>query len=689
MNELNKANPIKENTDSIPVIEDEKYYINSRQIDPIDDREPDDGIPYQFTWRAAIIGSLLGYVVAASNLYSGLKFGWSFGASFFGAILGFSIIKPMERLPTYLGGGPFGIKENCSVQTAAASSGGFSAGFTGAIPALFRLGILTDIDAIWTQMFLWTLAAAFYGLFFAIPLRKYYIIQQNLVFPSPTATAVTIRSLHAVSDEGSTAKKQSQVIIWSFLATTIYQLLSFFVPFIYDLHIFYWIGNASNSQAIINIDTVWNWYIELNFSFIGGGMLMGTNTVLSIALGCIFAWAITSPILFNYTEGIVNKVSPWGFHIGNDGTITCQMWLLWVGVVVMVCGSFTEIFCQYKSLVNSFKGIYIFIYNKYAKATGRLPKQIENESYDPVPDSEQVQGWQWGIGLFISTIFTVLILQFYFSIQWYLGLLSILLSFALSLVATQCAGDTDINPSGVIGKTSQFIFAPINQATIQLTQNVNLTAGNIATTCAHQTVRMVKDLKTGHLLRASPKSQFYAQIVGSLFGVVIAPVMFWIFSKAYPCILVNSVGANKCPFPAPAVNAWYGVTMAMTTKVSQSIPKSCQIACLVLGLITIVTTILKRTYLKKYAKWIPNWTAFGIACTNQSPNILLASVYGLCIAEVWKRYKPEQFKNYNISLASGFIAGNGIGGLLQAVFTISGLVQENVSTNFGCPPKGC
>jgi len=81
---------------------------------------------HQFTWRATLVGSFLGafieselntshhcspvplitgILVAASNQYLGLRIGWTFGASLFGAIVGFAILRPISRyLPSYLGG---------------------------------------------------------------------------------------------------------------------------------------------------------------------------------------------------------------------------------------------------------------------------------------------------------------------------------------------------------------------------------------------------------------------------------------------------------------------------------------------------------------------------------------------------------------------------------------------------------
>jgi hypothetical protein len=67
------------------------------------------------TFRAMFIGCCCGALVNASNVYLGLKTGWTFGASLFGAIIGFAILKPLakalpENFPIL--GGSFGPREN-------------------------------------------------------------------------------------------------------------------------------------------------------------------------------------------------------------------------------------------------------------------------------------------------------------------------------------------------------------------------------------------------------------------------------------------------------------------------------------------------------------------------------------------------------------------------------------------------
>lgn len=44
---------------------------------------------------------------------------------------------------------------------------------------------------------------------------------------------------------------------------------------------------------------------------------------------------------------------------------------------------------------------------------------------------------------------------------------------------------------------------------------------------------MMQDLKTGHLLRASPRAQFYGQLIGSAVSVVYAVLAYMLFTSAY------------------------------------------------------------------------------------------------------------------------------------------------------------
>lgn len=101
-------------------IEDETEILDNRFPFP-----PLKGVPdeeQQLTVRALVVGVCLGAVVSASNIYLGLKTGWTFGASLFGGILGFAILKSISRVaPRILGGGYFGPKVRGSPESIVSS----------------------------------------------------------------------------------------------------------------------------------------------------------------------------------------------------------------------------------------------------------------------------------------------------------------------------------------------------------------------------------------------------------------------------------------------------------------------------------------------------------------------------------------------------------------------------------------
>jgi len=118
--------------------------------------------------------------------------------------------------------------------------------------------------------------------------------------------------------------------------------------------------------------------------------------------------------------------------------------------------------------------------------------------------------------------------------------LAIVLAFLFSFIGVQSSGATDVNPLSAVAKASQLIVGGAlkgqgktgNPALLE-----NLLAGSIASSAAAHSVDMVGDLKTGHLLRALPKTQFWAQLFGSLIATPLAVGLYILFSKAYPCIV--------------------------------------------------------------------------------------------------------------------------------------------------------
>ncbi|KAG0281813.1 hypothetical protein BGZ95_009750 [Linnemannia exigua] len=636
----------------------------------------------QFTWRAAIVGSLLGCVVAASNLYLGLKIGWTFGAALWGSIFGFLILKSMSRMT----GTIFGPKENTVCQAAATSAGGLSSGFVTAIPAMYRMGLMgnsTPKDDV-VALLLWTASAAFFGMFFAVPLRSHFVINQNLVFPTPRAAAETIKNLHKSSSSAAKdARDSGRAMLISFLFAMGFAIIGFFIPGLFnELHILWYIGYAASYSAMMNADKAWSWIFTWDWAFFGAGLMTPGNTVFSFLFGELIAFGIAGPLMTNagYLSGRL------GFIPTAPAVGSAQSWFLWPGVGMMVFTAFSELGANGKSFGHAIMSGVREGRNFIRKLSKKEPLVDTSNfvSKDTTPEHELIPSW-WVGGLLLSGVFTILVMYFNFNVPVYATIGAIILSFFLAFVGLQASGETDINPTGAVAKVTQLAFSRIPNPDIKVVQKTNLMCANIAASVCSQAVDMVGDLKTAHLVGAAPRAMLWAQLVGSAFAIAIAVPLFLLYTQAYPCVLNEKL--PNCPFLVPAVVAWSNVAKILTGE--GSVPRASVILTIILCILAVVNVVVRVKFLPERFKpyWI-NLNAVGLGFINPSPAIPVAMLIGWTSGQIWKRTSPKTHERLMYSISAGLIAGVGIAGLVNAAMTIAGVKAGVVKVGCGFGTAG-
>ncbi|KAF8470055.1 OPT oligopeptide transporter protein-domain-containing protein [Kalaharituber pfeilii] len=701
-------------------------------IDPFEPFPIDSHLPEEttvLTFRALFIGCLLGALVNASNVYLGLKTGWTFSANMFGAIFGFAFLKFCSKTLTdtfpLFGGTTFGPKENAIAQTAATAAGGFGGIFVSAIPALYQLNLLSKTPMEdFTRLLTFTIVSAYYGLLFATPLRKFFIIyvarELRLIFPTATATAMTIRSMHAIGSNAATAAKQkTRALALTFTGSLIWRVVSQYAPgILWDWHIFLWFYQWSGySNHAIHIDN-WGWIIEWTPAFIGTGLLVGLNPAISFFCGSVLAWGIIGPALVH--AGICHGIPREGFE--NDPKWSQVMnfssfklenakdhpspryWLLWPGVLIMITASFTELGVQYKLIWHALKCAWRAMAigtNNFAKEhTGRSIKLLEKserintEEYhvdDIAGPEEQVAMWMWGPPLAICIVVTCIILGLQYHLEIGMSILAIFLGFIFAFLAIQCNGATDITPLTTAAKATQLVLGGAASGSgyaQDVSQRLNLIGGAIASGAAGQATDLVVDFRVGFLLRTPPRQQWLAQAIGSIIAVFIAPGMFILFIKAYPCVI--DLHADKCQFSAPSVQAWRAVAIAVTDP-AFPVPTSSAIFALIFGLLGVCGVLVRHYYLigphrEKYRVYVPNFMAVGLAFVLPQTHYGTAMLMGALISYFWAKRSPVSFDTYCYAVAAGAIAGEGMGGVVNAVFQVAGIAGEDGrGTAVGCP----
>ncbi|KAL0474853.1 OPT oligopeptide transporter domain-containing protein [Neurospora intermedia] len=644
------------------------------------------------TIRAVVTGIVLGCLVSASNLYLGLKTGFTFSANMFGAIFGYGIIKMMSKsgqVPII--GGAFGPQENSIIQAAATGAGGISGIFVAGIPAMYQLGAMgenatpqKDIGAIFTI----TLVCSFLGLFYVTPLRKFFVVQVarelKLIFPTPTAVALTIRSMHAGAAGSIEAMKKLKCLGLAFGAALAHRIGSYYaIGILYDWHVFTWIHIWSGYKSwALNIES-WGWYFEWTPAFIGSGILIGLNPAISMFAGSFMAWGIIGPVLVHYGECIGTQSYPddphWDslynfFSLQNLGKVTPspRYWLLWPGVMVMVCSSMAELLVQYKviwfGLKSSWQQTCVSIndtlvargktnsfFSKQAAKVVRTGEEVE----DPAKANEQVKHWHWIVGLIVSMVIAMIIFHFQWDMHPGLTILAAILAFLFSFLAIQIGAVTDSAPLTAASKASQLIFGGATRNSgfsIQHAQKINLAAGGLASGGADVANALVSDFRTGFLLGTPPLKQWIAQAIGTFVAVWLAPGLFVLFTKAYPCIYDPNLADTNCAFQIPSVSAWAAVARAVTDP-TVKIPLSSGIFAIVMGVVSIIQVIVRHYYLvgerESWREWLPNWGAIALSWVIPAPVFANAALLGAIIAALWRKYSMRTWDLYGYALAAG------------------------------------
>ncbi|MCC6358111.1 MAG: OPT/YSL family transporter [Phycisphaerales bacterium] len=246
----------------------------------------------QLTWRAVLLGSLLGGILSLTNIYIGLKAGWGFGVAITACILSYAIWTTLYKLGIVKTQMTI-LENNCMQSTA--SSAGYSTGGT-LISAFAAYIMLNNATLPLPLMFGWVFFLAVLGVTMAIPMKRQMINVEQLRFPSGVAAAETLRALHSHGDKGLRSAKALGIAgvlaaiskLWTEGLAVIWHVLE---PF--QLSAFFGKINAAVFGATWMSRTVlFSW----EPMFIAAGAITGVRVCASMLIGGTLCWMVFVPI---------------------------------------------------------------------------------------------------------------------------------------------------------------------------------------------------------------------------------------------------------------------------------------------------------------------------------------------------------------------------------------------------------
>ncbi|KAF8206364.1 OPT oligopeptide transporter [Mycena galopus ATCC 62051] len=635
-------------------------------------------MPKEFTLQAVSIGLLIGCLLCFANLSFGLQTGWISMMSLQSALIGFLISR---LLPI-----PLTAQEIIVVQTTAVATGTMplAAGFVGIIPALKLLDETRDgsppINLTWLAGIGWSCGVAFFGVFLSPPIRKQVIIKEQLAFPSGTATAQLIAVLHKMPPPDTTRRRVGYIAIddeetnvhraedqvdddtppayentvqshgWhaltsSFAASGALTFFAYFFPAIFSVPLF---GSYLARE--------WLWTFTPSLAYVGQGIIMGFPTTLSMSLGMLLGWGVLSPLA---------KFSGWAPGPVGDMTDGARGWILWTSLAIMCADS----------LISLLPVVVEYVTDLFPR---RGQEVVGKEDYDTETEDRLVPN-SWVVsGLLGSVVLGTVLVWIVFGddgIKPWATLLGFALGGLLSILGVRALGETDINPVSGLGKISQLFFAWIQPGNIV----ANLIAGGVAEAGAQQAGDLMQDLKTGHLCGASPRAQFFGQLLGSTVSIIVTTTGYSLYNRAYVI-----PGPS---FPAPTAYVW--LSLARLLRDGQ-LPAHSGIFMVsfasLFALISAMKTFADRRQ-AWWAKWIPSGVAFAIGFLN-TPSFTMARLIGGIVEQVYRtRYAAKNKSDIRlIVIASGFVLGEGVMSVVSLVMKTSGV---GVASCWGCLPGLC
>lgn len=570
--------------------------------------------------RALLTGCGIGVILAAGNVYTGLKIGIIDGGGITAALLGFAlfaILKSGRRRP-------YGALENNITQTTASSAAmaGFFAGVCGPIPALALMGQSLPGWAIGV----WALALAILGVFAATLLRRKLVVEDALPFPTGNATAEVIEAIHGARQAAlRRARLLAGAALLAGLVTWFRDARPAFIPQVTV------IGStlAGIATGALTLGVSWSPLM------LSTGALMGMRAAGSMLLGGTISWAVLAPWLTH--SGIVQEASFRGW----------SSWMVWPALGLLVAGSFVPLLLDRGALVRTMRDLVGLVRRRsrveeppvdgdggVVSASGRAPR--------PLP--------------LVLALVAVMVLvgQAVVGLPPLVTLGAILLALALANVTGRATGETDLAPVGQAGMITQLSFAGKGTA-------ISVAAGWISMGVCTQTSQTLWAFKAGHRLGASPAAQVRAQLLGVLIGAVVVVPVYLVIVRAY--------GIGTETMPAIAALSWRATAEAVRGGLSSLPPYGPLAGAAGLGL-GVLLTLLGRT---KRGPFVPLPSAMGMAMLLPA-SLSATACLGALAMVAFRRLRPGVEESSTMAVAAGGIAGESMMGIAIAILLVVGVL---------------
>ena len=601
--------------------------------------------PWSLFW-----GLLMAIIFSAATAYLGLKVGQVFEAAIPITIIAVGLSGATHRKD------PLG--ENVIIQSIGACSGMITAGAIFTLPALYILQhTYPELTVNFVQVFLASLLGGVLGILFLIPFRKYFVKDMHGKYPFPEATAST-----QVLISGEKSGSQAKPLLVAGLVGGLYDFLvaSFgawtenFTSRVTEMGVAF----ADKTKLVFSCNT--------SAALLGMGYIVGLKYAAIICFGSVAVWWLIVPGIALVFPDM--NVAPTG-----------------AAPVAATDASPEQLFAYAKSI--GIGGIAMAGIIGVVKSWGviRSAFSLVGQIFKSGAAAEETQRTQRDLSMkiiAIGSLVTILAtaLFFYFDVMGgnllftIVGILIVaLIAFLFTTVAANAIAIVGSNPvSGMTLMT--LILSSIIMVLVGLNGTGGMVAalimGGVVCTALSSAGAFITDLKIGYWLGSTPKYQETYKFLGILISAATVGGVIMILNKAY-----GFTPDNSDVMAAPQARAMAAVIEPLMS--GQGAP------WLLYGIGALISLLLNACGISALA------FALGMFIPLQLNLPLI--VGGAVNWYVTSRSTSAELNNLRgergTLLASGFIAGGALMGVVSAAMQFGGISFANAEWLASAPAQ--
>ena len=590
---------------------------------------PANSKPREVTTYSVVFGIIMAIVFSAAAAYLRLKVGQVFEAAIPIAIIAVGCGNLMKK-NNMLG-------QNVIIQSIGASSGVIVAGAIFTLPALYILGL----DAKFYQIFLSSLLGGLLGILMLIPFRKYFVKDMHGKYPFPEATATT-----EVLVSGEKKGNQAKLLAVSGLVGGLYD---FFIS------TFGWWTETISTRIMgwgemLAEKTKLVFKVNTGAAVLGLGYIVGLKYAAIICAGSFTVWFVLIPFLSYFADGqtvavgegvsmLIRDMSPeqlftnYARHIGIGG-------IAMAGIVGIIRSS----------------GI-------IKQALGLAVKELGGKkgSEEVAERTQHDLSMKFIlIGLLATLITTFIFFQFGVLGNLFQTIVAILIVFIISFLFTTVAANAIaiVGTNPVSGMTLMtLILASLVLVSAGLSGTNGMMAamviGGVVCTALSMAGGFITDLKIGYWIGTTPAKQERWKFLGTVVSAATVAGVMMILNQTY-----GFVGENA--LVAPQANAMAAVIKPLME--GGATPWMLYFAGAALALILTMIGVPALAF--ALGMFIP---------LDLNTPLLIGGLVSWYVSTRSKDEKVNKMRRERGTLiASGFIAGGALMGVISAVLKYAG-----------------